>query len=165
MILMSIDQSLSCSGIHVWEGTEHKAFYLVKTPTKDEVILRIREIMIQLSALIVTHKVSMVVIESLPFGLNSSSVRPLAGLYYCIQNLCIEKGIKFRESNVTAVKKLATGSGKAKKEDMIAALLSDNPTLHQQILDRGIKKTTGLADLADGYFIGKLQLKKEENGV
>ena len=165
MILMSIDQSLSCSGVHIWGDGEHKDFYVLKTPANEEVILRIREIIVQLSSLISVHKVDVVAIESLPFGMNSSSVRPLAALYYFIQNLCIDKSVKFRESNVTAVKKLATGSGKAKKEDMIAALLEDNPKLHQAILDKGIKKTTGLADLADGYFIGKLYIRKETDGL
>lgn len=159
---MSIDQSLSCSGIHIWDVGEHKALYVIKTPANEEVILRIREIVTQLRALIRVYNIRTVVIESLPFGLNSSSVRPLAALYYFIQNLCIDEQVKFRESNVTAVKKFATGSGKAKKGDMIEAFKEQAPEVYALGLEKGYKKTTGLADLADGYFIGKLYLKDKD---
>jgi Holliday junction resolvasome RuvABC endonuclease subunit len=159
--MMSIDQSLSSSGVMIWDKDEVVQYKLIKTEPKGEVILRIREIIAHLSELIDTHKITKVIIEGLPFGLNSSSVRPLAALYYFIQNLCKDKGIEFYESNVTAVKKLATGSGKAAKSDMIEAFSVQAHALYIKIVRDGIKKSTGLADLADAYFIGKLQLHKE----
>lgn len=159
-VVMSIDQSLSCSGIHIWEGGEHKDLYVIKTPPKGEVILRIREIVAQLRVLISKRSVTTVVIESLPYGLNSSSVRPLAALYYMINNMCIDLGVLFRESNVTAVKKFATMSGKANKKDMIQALLIKAPDVYAEASTRGYKQTTGLADIADGYFIGLLYIHK-----
>ncbi|MCK5021586.1 MAG: crossover junction endodeoxyribonuclease RuvC [Candidatus Peribacteraceae bacterium] len=161
-MILSIDQSLSCSGIMLWSKGKQEAFWVFKTEPKTEVVLRIRDILADITTLVKTYNIEHIVVESLPFGINSNSVRPLAALYFFIQNLCLDLGITFSEANVTAVKKLATGSGKAKKSDMIAALLEDAPELHAQILVKGIKKTTGLADLADAYFIGKYYHAKQK---
>jgi len=157
---MSIDHSLTSTGVIIW----HKAPYLVKLSSNkgDEVIVRIRDIVSQLTGLIAKHGVTETVIESLPYGLNSTSVRPLAALYHCIHNMCIDLGIQFYESHVTSVKKLATGSGKAKKEQMIEAFANADPILYQAVLESGLKKTTGLADIADAYWIGRLM--KEIDG-
>jgi len=161
-MILSIDQSLSCSGIMLWDNEKQIAFWVFKTEPKTEVILRIRDIIADITTLVKRHNVSHIVIESLPFGINSNSVRPLAALYYFIQNLCFDLGITFSEVNVTGVKKFATGSGKANKFDMVAALLEEAPELHAMILEKGIKKTTGLADLADAYFIGKYYHAKQK---
>lgn len=165
MNLMSIDQSLSCSGIVIWVDGKFKTWDIIKTDTKQGTILRIREIAKKLNELVKTHNIDYIVIESLPFGINSTSVRPLAALYYCIWNTCINLGIEFTEANVTAVKKSATGSGKAKKGDMIEALLSTAPEVHASILKAGVKKTTGLADLADAYFIGNHHLGRKGKDI
>ena len=156
---MSIDQSLSCSGVTVWDNGELAYFTAIKTQPKTDTILRIRQIMEELTFLIRQYDVSTVVIESLPFGLNSTSVRPLASLHMCIQNLCIDLNLEFYESHVTKTKKLATGKGSAKKQDMIDALPTD---VVKGFKLAGYKKTTGLADLADSYHIYKLY-EKEHN--
>ena len=158
MVVMSIDQSLSCSGVTIWDSDTMLFFTCIKTPANTEAILRIREIIKDLSQLIKAYGVNIIVVESLPFGLNSTSVRPLAALHMCIQNLCIDADIGFTESHVTKVKKLATGKGNAKKQDMIDALPIEVLDL---FITAGYKKTTGLADLADSYHI--YQLYEKEN--
>jgi Holliday junction resolvasome RuvABC endonuclease subunit len=152
---MSIDQSLSCSGVIVWKKGKPIFGECIKTTPKEEVVIRIREIILRISDLATTHNIKTIVVESLPFGLNSTSVRPLAGLHMCIQNMCEDLNIEFTESNVTAVKKFATGKGNAKKEDMVKAFETDHPKLHNEMVLKGYKKTTGLADLADSYWIYK----------
>jgi len=158
-MIMSIDQSLSASGVILWDAGSVHEFTVIKTPTGVEVIRRIRSITIALRELILRHKVTAIVVESLPFGLNSTSVRPLAALYYCIQNLCIDLEIKFHESHVTKVKKLATGKGSAKKAEMMEATLEAAPEWYGAVTAAGYKKTTGLADLCDSYWIYKLYEK------
>jgi len=153
MTLMSIDQSLSSSGIIIWEDTIQWA--LASSSKEDTIIMRIKSITSQINDLISKYNVTHVVIESLPYGINSTSVRPLAGLYFCIGNLCEDLGVQFDESNVTAVKKYATGSGKAKKADMIEAAINAAPKLFKEIMSNNVRKTTGLADLADAYWIGR----------
>lgn len=164
MVLISIDQSLSSTGMMVWdkEANEKIVWLLSKTKTKQELILRIREQVENIKGVAESCGATDIVIESLPFGINSRSVRPLAALYYQIHSMCIDEGINFHEANVTAVKKFATTSGKAKKDEMVAAFLEDAPKLHAKILKDGVKKTTGLQDLADAYFIGKFHLNKVE---
>jgi Holliday junction resolvasome RuvABC endonuclease subunit len=91
-------------------------------------------------------------IEGLAFSMTGNATRDLAGLQFCI----ITK-IKFiLEKEITIVapptlKKFATGSGKANKNDMIAALpqeISDYFTKEKKI-----KKTKGLTDVTDAYFL------------
>ena len=154
---MGIDQSLSCSGVTLWDDGELFHFTAIKTQPKTETILRIRQVIEELTFLIRQHGISTVVIESLPFGLNSTSVRPLAALHMCIQNMCIDLNLEFYESHVTKAKKLATGKGNAKKQDMINALPTD---IAEDFKREGYKKTTGLADLADSYWIYKLYEKE-----
>jgi len=159
-MIMSIDQSLSASGVIIWDKGKVVNFTVIKTPPKEEVIIRIHKIRRELNFIIREYNVTHIVIESLPFGLNSTSVRPLAALWYFIQDLCMRECITFSESHVTRVKKNATGKGNAKKQDMIEAMLLDAPELHANILAKGYKKTTGLADLADSYWIYKLYEKE-----
>ncbi len=158
---MSIDQSLSSSGVIIWDEVGSiEMFTVIKTPPKKEVILRIRAIIVTLKELIQRYNITIVVIESLPFGLNSTSVRPLAALHMCIQNMCMDLDVMFTEAHVTKVKKNATGKGSAKKGDMWEALEIDSPTFVALIEDAGYKKTTGRADLADSYWIYKLYKKE-----
>ena len=162
MRLLSIDQSLTCSGIMVWDNKNVVHFACIKTKNDIEVIYRIRYILDEIRSIVEKYSITKVVVESLPYGAVSRSVRPLAALYYLIHHTCIDLGIEFTESNVTSVKKLATGKGNAKKETMILALQEQERGLFNDILKAGFKKTTGLADLADSYFIGKLQIEKDK---
>jgi Holliday junction resolvasome RuvABC endonuclease subunit len=160
-MLLSIDQSLSCSGMVLWKDTEASEIFVVKTQTGKEVLIRIKEVIDEVHQICKKHKVKNIVIEALPYGINSTSVRPLAGLYYCIANYCSDNNIGFNEANVSAVKKFATGKGNAKKSDMITSFSTTK--MYERALKLGYKKTTGLADLADAYFIGKLRIKEIED--
>jgi len=160
MTVLSIDQSLSCSGVTIWEDDKLLYFTCLKTSPKQDVLTRIIEITEKLKTLIETYDVKGLVLESLPFGLNSTSVRPLAGLHMCLQKLVYDTGIELFESHVTKTKKLATGKGNAKKEDMLNALLSRDKRTFDTFVSGGYKKTTGLTDLTDSYFLYKLYQKE-----
>ena len=157
-MLMSIDQSLSCSGIVIW--SKPVVFATIKTTNNISQIDRIRNIKASIAELVSEHGVTDIVIESLPYGLNSTSVRPLAGLYYCINDLCLDLGITFSEANITAVKKYATGSGRAKKKDMLLAF--SKTAVYERAKELGHKQTTGLADIADAFYIGAYHKSKED---
>lgn len=164
-MLMSIDQSLSCSGYIIWDTTSSdpsvRSWGVIKTPSGTEVIERLRSVMVTLDDLITVHQVTDIVIESLPYGARSTSVRPLAALYYFIHNLCVDRGVTFSEANVSGVKKLATGKGNADKNSMIEYFALRDPELWSAVLSAGLKKSTGLADVADAYHIGVYHTTKE----
>jgi len=100
----------------------------------------------------IEHGVKCVNIEGLAFGIRGDATRDLAGLLFTIVTT-----LRRRTSDVTllvvpptSLKKFATGSGKSDK----AAMISSVP---QHVLDRFIdakyKKTTGLADICDAYWL------------
>lgn len=157
MVYMSIDQSLNCSGVFVWLEDGSYEHFLIKPKNKGaEPLIKIRDTIMFLKRLVNRFDVQHIVIESLPYGVNSTSVRPLAALYFFIHNMCIDMDITFSEAIVTSIKKFATGKGNAKKDDMVLAFQEQAPELYKKLEDLKIRKTTGMRDLADAYFIGKL---------
>ena len=160
--IMSIDQSLSCSGITIWEDNQMVHSVCVKTPAKIEAIVRIRSIIADIATLVNTYNVKHIVIESLPYGSVSSSVRALAALYHCIQNYCLDNNVGFSEAHVTKVKKNFTGKGNAGKGDMLKVLETNYPRYYEVFSNQGYKKTTGLADLTDSFAIYQLYKQDKE---
>jgi len=82
----------------------------------------------------------------------------LGGLQFVIISHLQE--VMKREVQIIApltVKKQATGNGRAKKNEMIECLPSYNLNKFKKL---GYKKTTGLGDLADAYWIAKTAHKK-----
>lgn len=126
-------------------------------------------------AIIVTNKIvelckqypnATVAIEGLSFGQRGDATRDLAGLQYVIiTSLRTQLGIN--NTILVApksVKKFATGSGgsaknKVTKIDMVNAL----PTfISETFIEQGFKKSTGLFDLTDAYWIAKFVYKPLE---
>jgi len=108
----------------------------------------------------VFHKVDLVAIEGLAFGMRGDATRDLAGLQYAIVNkLRFEGGFRVEIIAPNAVKKFATGDGRAKKEVLYEAL----PKSTQEVfLGIGVKKTTGLYDLTDAYWIAMAIEEKQK---
>jgi Holliday junction resolvasome RuvABC endonuclease subunit len=104
----------------------------------------------------VEHNVKCVNIEGLAFGIRGDATRDLAGLLFTIVTT-LRRRTADVELNViapTSLKKFATGTGKSDKAAMIAAV-------PQTVLDRfteaKYKKTTGLADLCDAYWLASFK--------
>ena len=154
MCVLGIDQSLTSSGICIIENDTIKHFTCIKTKKDDgDIFDRSLIIINELEQLVIEHNVSKITIEGLPFNMRSNVTRDLAGLQAVI--ICHCK-LKF---NITPqiippkqLKKFATESGNAKKEDMVEALPEE---YRNSIFDAGYKKSTGLYDLADAYFLAK----------
>lgn len=157
--ILSIDQSICCTAYCIFENGELDDFGCIKTKKADGDLHRrctvIAEELVDISCGIPTYKV---IREGLAFGGSASNAsRDLAYLVGMIE--CRLDGALV-EVPPTSLKKFATGSGRAKKEDMISSLPSD---VHQRFLDDGFKKSTGLADLADAYFLGTWLIDKGGN--
>ena len=98
-------------------------------------------------------KPDILAIEGLSFGGRGNQTRDLAGLQFVI--ITHLRSIDFKSIKIVApqtLKKFATGSGRATKEDMIAKLPE---TVIETFKRHGYKKTTGLSDLSDAYWLAR----------
>ena len=150
---MSIDQSIGSSGVIIWDGGEMVYFELIKTPPKVETILRIRAIIVTIEELVKRYKVNTIVVEQMAYGAQSTSVRMLAGLYFMIQDMCIDTGVVFKEMNIGKIKRILSGKGNASKKEMIAAAKDAYPEHFNRFVASGAKQTTGLSDLVDSLGV------------
>ncbi len=111
------------------------------------------EIALHIAVMVDDHNPDIIAIEGLAFGMRGNVTRDLGGLQFVIiAHLQEVKGKSIEILAPTTVKKFATGSGRAKKEEMIDSLPND---VHERFVGLGVKKTTGLGDLADAYWIAK----------
>lgn len=154
--LLAIDQSLRCTAWCIFEDDmlgSMTHFGCIKT-FKDTGSLfdRIDIISSQIGELN-KQGIGYLCREGLSFGGVGNATRDLAQLVGAIENEC---GKAFLEVSPKSVKKFATGNGNATKEDMINALPTE---VANRFKERNFKKSTGLADLADAYFIGRYWTK------
>lgn len=163
MLVLGIDQSYNASGIVVLEGDNIIHSGCFKSNKEFDRFGQAYEIAIHIANIVDAYKPDIVAIEGLAFGMKGNVTRDLGGLQFVIVAHLQE--VKKQPVKIVApltVKKFATGSGRAKKNEMIESL--PNYALNE-FLELGVKKTTGLADLADAYWIAKTaqNLHKEDN--
>lgn len=153
MKILAIDQSFTSSGIVVL--LDKKLYFCeryVTDKTKD-VFERAWELTEHLRAIALSCKPDAVAIEGLAFVSKGNATRDLAILQgVIIATLRFVDGYDVVIVPPTAVKCIATGGGKAGKDDMVDALPDD---VRNEFDALGVKKTTGLRDLADAFWIGK----------
>lgn len=156
---LSLDQSLSSSGFIVWsqEGSIEKFGALKKPKTLDDPVHQLKWVIANIESLLKENKITLVVMEGLPFGMQSASVRVLAALFFMVLIVCDTLNIEVVVIPPTEVKK-AAGSGKFKKHEVIQALPEE---FTSKVLAAGYKKTTGLSDIADAFFLYKAHKIRE----
>lgn len=156
MRILGLDQSFKKSGLVVMEKNNPNMLHAEKFSTNQskDYLFRAREVADHISMIIVNYNIDAVCIEGLAFGARGDMTRNLAGLQYMVM-----AAVRFdNQKPITIVtpptlKKFATGSGKAPKEDMIKNL---PPLIKKYFLDDlGVKKTTGLDDMADAYWLAQ----------
>ena len=154
MKILGIDQSFTNCAWIVFEGDAVLDYNVIKSNKDDDKFARALYVATELVKVYNIHKPDHTSLEGLAFGSRGNVTRDLSGLLFTIVNLIVYVDINCAYNIVTptSVKKFATGNGKAKKNDMIDALPQK---LKDKFVDKGFKKTTGLADLADAYFIGR----------
>lgn len=151
--ILGIDQSYTSSGLCVIAGNGDLIdFCRYKTDPTQDTYARALSLALRVCEYITLHSPDEVKLEGLAFGIRGNATRDLAGLLFTVINVVKLKhpGVNCKVVAPTQVKKRATGTGKAKKEDMIAAL---PVVVRAKFEDSGVKKTTGLGDLADSYWI------------
>jgi len=155
-ITMGIDQSFSCTGIVVFDGNDYMIHHQTIKTKKEEGSIFKRSLIItnNIIDLIKLYGVDRINIEGLAFGnMPGNATRDLA----CLQGVIITKilDVLGKECNIIppkTVKKIATGNGNASKSDMIASLPEK---ILEEFKLKGYRKTTGMADVTDAFFIGK----------
>lgn len=149
-IVIGIDQSYKNCAYVVLDTLELISFGMVRPPSDFDVYDKAKYVADGLVDVINTHAPSHVFVEGLAFGMTGNVTRDLAGLLFVLVTTMrsVIKNIQLLPP--TMVKKHATGDGKAKKVDMINALPTN---VYDSFVAAGYKKTTGLADLADAYWI------------
>lgn len=149
---VGIDQSYRSTAYVIHDGEDVVAFGVISTDKIDDVYTRARYIADELVRVINFHKCEVAHIEGLAMGTFGNATRDLAGLLFTIILAIRERCqlTSIQEVSPTSLKKKATGNGKAKKEEMINCLPKD---VLSKFLERGYKKTNGLTDLADAYFL------------
>lgn len=154
-MILGIDQSMSCTGLVVLDVLDVVHHDTIKT-SKDglSIFERFNIITDKIIDVILKYDIDKVHIEGLPMGnIKGNSSKDLAGLQSVIICKILEQcNIVCVIISPTAVKKFATDNGKASKTEMVDALPLSVLDLFKS---SGYKKTTGIQDLADAYFIGK----------
>jgi len=151
--VLGIDQSFTSSGIVILLDGELLEAHRYCANKETNRFAQAHEIALHIAKVIDDYEPDIIAIEGLAFGMRGNVTRDLGGLQFVIIAHLQEIKNKLVEILApTTVKKFATGSGRAKKEEMIDKL----PNLvHEHFIGLGVKKTTGLADLADAYWIAK----------
>ena len=152
--ILSIDASLTNCAWCFFEDTVLTDFGVLHSNKDDDLHIRVHYLVKELESIIKENQVELVISEGLSFGSISPSARILAHLFYSIETMCWLNEVDFTEVAPTAVKKYATGSGKAKKPDMFKALPQKIRDKFKNSEYKTINK--GLHDLCDSFFVAQL---------
>ena len=147
---LGIDQSYTCTGYYTSNG----GCGVFKTTKELSIFERAMAVSDSILATCKEHNITHIGIEGLACGMRGDATRDLAGLQFVIVTNLMKNG--FTNIDIISpktVKKLATGSGKAKKNEMYDVLPQD---VKDKIDQLGCKKTTGMYDITDAYWLCKI---------
>lgn len=152
-VIMGIDQSLTSTGICIIDGNTIVRTEVINTTKNnddfiEDVMARSARIAARIVKLVTFHNVTHVTIESPSLCSVGNATRSLAMLFAVIQHELRKAGFPPLSVPPKTLKKVATGSGNAKKEDMLNAVPA-----HVMVHLMHAPKTKGRYDLADAYHL------------
>jgi Holliday junction resolvasome RuvABC endonuclease subunit len=153
LTILAIDQSFTSSGIVIFRNGLMVHCEKHITDPADYIFERAWDVTMRVEKLAKDHNVDVIAMEGLAYAGVGNATRDLAGLQFVIIT-----HMRFRHQFPIAlyapgtIKKLATGKGNSKKELLIEALPAP---IRAEFDALGVKKTTGLSDLTDAYWIAK----------
>jgi Holliday junction resolvasome RuvABC endonuclease subunit len=162
--IAGIDPSLTSLGLTITneEGVLIEYHKITSVLPKEYMEDRLIDIDTQLLDVLRGHTdIVAVGIEGMSYGSISSSTRTLAQLYGVLTTtIRRELGIRCDTFAPTSVKKFATTNGRAEKIEMVEAL----PEEVRELFKKDFKKSTGLFDLTDAYWIAQMTLDNYKKG-
>lgn len=157
-MLLSVDQSYTSSGIVLLTDVG-ELFYaeLFTSDASKDVFDRAWDITNYIARMADQYHVRFISVEGLAYAKAGDATRDLAGLQFVmvtyLRQLC---NYHVEIVYPTTAKKYATGKGNSKKEQLLEHLPEDVSTWFKDKLNA--KKSTGLYDLTDAYWIGRVAL-------
>ena len=159
-LFLGIDQSYSSTGTVILDEQSNIIDVSIISSQKTvDFFERAWIITQELNALIKKYKPSHIALEGLAFGGIGNATRQLSGLQYTIINNFRKDpdiGIDCLVITPTTVKKFATTKGSSKKEELYNCLPD---SAKEKFTEMGLKKTKGLYDATDAYWIAKYLLE------
>lgn len=154
MYHLSIDQSYTSTGYCIFSEARLITQGIITSDKTQDPYDRADHIASEVTKLVSQYDIEEISLEGLAFGMIGNATRDLAGLQFVLitRLRSISDKISIMIVPPLSIKKLATGSGKASKKEMIASLPTDVAT---KFKEAGIKATKGLPDVADAYWIGQ----------
>lgn len=123
MRVLSLDLSINCPGYCVSDGDSYIASgYLEQEDKRASVYSRIEKNLEHLASLISKYEIKAVWMEEIAPSSKGASSQMLIEQQGIVKYWCRYRGIPVSSFGITAVKKFMTGSGVAKKPEMIAAV-------------------------------------------
>lgn len=164
-VVLALDQSMSCSGICIARGDSSGHVDVIHTEgiqTKKiqddyifDALIRGEKTANRICELVQLHQVTHIHFESLSLGSQGQSTRSLA-IFLGVLIIALARDAKNLQgiTHITPnqLKKFATGSGNAKKVQMLDAIEPKDPKLHSLLMNTPISK--GKYDIADAYWLG-----------
>lgn len=159
-IVIGIDQSYNSTGICVLnDDMAVLELYTIKTPASvGDIFDRAEAVATAVAELTIKYMPIGIGLEGLAFAMMGDATRDLAGLQFIIVNK-LRYAYDYKRIVIptpNTVKKLATGKGNSKKEALYDALPED---VKKRIEANNYKKTTGMYDVTDAYWIAVYTLK------
>ena len=160
-VFMGIDQSFTSTGIVILNNNSEILHVTIISSEKNvDFFERAYIISQEINKLIIEHNVTDITLEGLAFGGVGNATRQLSGLQYTIV-IGIRKTLS-KEIGIippTTLKKFATGKGAASKVDMYNSTPEEVKTYFST---QNIKKTKGLYDCVDAYWLARYSITQED---
>jgi len=148
---IGIDLSMTSTGVVVLDNNKAvEEFFTIKTSPKTNIYKRSLQVADKINQVILKYPNYDVYLEAPAFLGKGSRVYQLFGFHYFIATLIYRHKNNSYQIAPSSLKKKATGNGRANKEDMLDALPKN---IKKFFVDNDFKKTTGLYDLTDAYFL------------
>lgn len=170
MIILAVDQSYTSCGIVVLSVDDNDKskisildFNIFKSNPELIIFDRAYSVSTEVMLYLNRYNPDHVAIEGLSFSNIGNATRDLAGLQFTIyQHIRRTTDKNIIIVSPKSVKKHATGKGNSKKSDMLDSSPND---VIELFTSRNFKKTTGLYDLIDAYWIGLTSLDHIGSGI